>query len=301
MPQSILIDTDAGDDIDDLFAIAFALLRPELTVESITTVSSLSARRALLIQRLLDSARKSAIPVAAGCELPLRPVTEAERAMVAEAYRSNHAPAGDEQAEAALAATDAVSTIIETVNRRPGEVGIVAIGPLTNIAAALVRRADLASKIPYIALMGGEVVLTRAEHNISWDPEAAAIVLSAGVPIFLGTWDVTRRFVLLPEDLEAFRKSTAPLHRMLIESLDLWWPHRGGKPGPVMYDLAPIAWSMDRSLYATQPMTIAVETQGAHTRGWTVRVPGPANADVSVDMRADDVKALYLETLLGTH
>ncbi|MDQ3815084.1 MAG: nucleoside hydrolase, partial [Armatimonadota bacterium] len=91
MPQPILIDTDAGDDVDDVLAIAFALLRPELDVKAITTVSPRSARRADLVKKLLHTVGRDDIPVAAGMELPLRPLTPDEREHLTRPYVTNHA------------------------------------------------------------------------------------------------------------------------------------------------------------------------------------------------------------------
>jgi purine nucleosidase/pyrimidine-specific ribonucleoside hydrolase len=91
MPQPILIDTDAGDDIDDVLSIAFALLRPELEIKAITTVTPHSARRAVLISRLLDTIGRQDIPVAPGMELPLRPLSPEERTFLMRPDVVNHA------------------------------------------------------------------------------------------------------------------------------------------------------------------------------------------------------------------
>jgi inosine-uridine nucleoside N-ribohydrolase len=294
MPQTILIDTDAGDDVDDVLAIAFALRRPELDIKAITTVSPYSARRAALIQKLLQLTGKSSIPVAAGMEWPLRALTDDEREFLRRPYVGNHCvfepmAAPDE---------DAVSLIIRTVEAHAGDITIVTIGPLTNIAAALCRAPEIASKIRGIALMGGEVHLPQAEHNIKWDYHASSIVFSAGIPLFMGTWSMTRRFVLMPEDCEKIKNADTPLCDFLAQCIELWWPHKGGKPGPVMYDIVPLLWSYAPDYYATEAMNIAVETKGEFTTGMTIKRPGAPNAQVSVVMRERDVKELYLQTIL---
>lgn len=293
-PQPILIDTDAGDDVDDVLAIAFALLRPELDIKAITTVSPFSARRAALIEELLQVVGHTGIPVAPGMELPLRPLSAEERTHLTRPYVINHAPEISQNYS-----DDAVSLIIRTVEEHAGNLALVAIGPLTNIACALCRKPEIAEKIRWIALMGGEVHLPQREHNIAWDYHASSIVFGAGVPLFLGTWSVTRRFVLLPEDCERVKNYDTPLCKFLTRCIDGWWPHKGGKPGPVMYDIAPMLWSYERSYYLTEPMSLGVETQGELTRGMTVRRGGAPNAEVSMDIRAEDIKALYLETILN--
>jgi len=300
MPQPILIDTDAGDDIDDVLAIAFALLRPELEVRAITTVSPGSRQRAGLIKRLLAATGHPDIPVAAGMELPLRLVSPQELAHITDLKRVlNHAGPDVTGTDFILAPRDGVSQIIQTVEEANGDLGIVGIGPLTNIACALRRRPEIAGQIRWIALMGGEVDLPRAEHNINWDYQAAAIVLNSGIPIFLGTWSVTRQFVLMPPDLELIAECDLELTRFLSPLIQLWWPYRGAKPGPVMYDIAPIMWAFAPEYYPAELMSLAVETRGELTRGTTVRVSGDPNVQVSRSMDAEGVRRLYLDTILG--
>lgn len=293
-PQPILIDTDAGDDIDDVLAIAFALRRPELDIKAITTVTPYARRRAALLHRLLEIENKTHIPLAPGHELPLRPLTAEERKHLARPVVINHAVFGELPEK-----RDAVSLIIETVEKHAGEIAIVTIGPLTNIAAALSRQPEIAGKIRWIASMGGEVHSPQREHNIAWDYHASAQVFASGIPLFLGTWSITRRFVLLPEECAKIRQGGTPLCDFLAQCMELWWPHKGGKPGPVMYDIAPLIWSYDRSFYETEAMTLGVETQGQYTNGFTVPIPGEPKAQVSVNMREDDVKRLYLQTVLS--
>jgi purine nucleosidase len=301
VPQKIIIDTDLGDDVDDILAIAFALLRPELEVCAITTVSPFPDRRVRLARQLLHVLAREDIPVGAGMAMPLRPYDAADIPRLTDnnGYVLNQYPFVPPVYNAAPVTEDAIDLIIRTLDASaPGEVALVTIGPLTNAAVALRRKPEIAEKLAWIAMMGGEVHLNRREHNIAWDTAASEIVFTSGVPLFLGTWDVTRRFALSPEDCEAIRAHGTPLTDALARCIDLWWPYKGWKPGPVMYDLAPLLWSFDRSYYATKPMRVHVETRGEHTRGITVTSNGTPNAEVTVDMRADATRALYLDTIL---
>ena len=299
--QKILIDTDPGQDIDDLLAIWFALLRPELEVAAITTVTWPARERARLIQRLLRYLGRQDVPVAAGMEYPLRAMSAQEVGWQHDLSQSmNHAAfaepldprdeAGDE---------DAADLIIRTVEQHPGEVALACIAPLTNIACALRKQPDIAGKIPYIAMMGGETVLNRCEHNVAFDYVAADLVLTSGVPIFMGTWDVTRRLTLPMSDCERFRRHGSPLAAAMADAIELWKPAQGWKPGPVMYDLFPIVWAFDRSYYTLQPMGVHVETCGQFTRGMTVGGGPAANIQVTTDIRADALRELYYATVLG--
>ena len=300
--QKLLIDTDPGQDIDDLLAIFFALRRPELDVRAVTTVTLPTDRRARLVKRLLRYLDRADIPVAAGMNLPLRPFSDAELREQRDFSRSvNHYAFAEPEdpLDAPEGGGDAVDLIIRTVERNPGEVALACIAPLTNIACALRKQPDIAGKIPYIAMMGGETVLNRCEHNVAFDYVAADLVLTSGVPIFMGTWDVTRRLTLPMSDCERFRRHGSPLAAAMADAIELWKPAQGWKPGPVMYDLFPIVWAFDRSYYTLQPMGVHVETCGQFTRGMTVGGGPAANIQVTTDIRADALRELYYATVLG--
>lgn len=299
--QKILIDTDPGQDIDDLLAILFALLRPELDVKAITTVTWPSDGRARLVKRLLRYMGRTSIPVSAGIETPLRPMSDEEiRRQRNFSQAMNHAAfAEPEDPTDAPNDLDAVGRIIRTVEENPGEIVLACLAPLTNIASALQRKPEIANKISYIAMMGGETTLNRIENNVVLDYIAADIVLSSKIPVYMGTWDVTRRFVLSQKDCDLFRESTSPLYQAIGKAIDLWHPAQSWKPGPVMYDIFPIIWSFDRSFYTTKPMPIKVETKGEVTCGMTVVRSNYPEINVSTDIRADALRQLYLDTVFG--
>ena len=299
--QKIIIDTDPGQDIDDLLALLFALKRPELDVRAITTVTWPSDQRARMVKRLLRHLGRPDIPVAAGVPYPLRPLSPSDLAYQHDRRQTmNHyAFAEPEDPRDQPGAEDAVDLILHTVGQHPGEVGLACIAPLTNIACALQRKPDIAGKISYIALMGGETALNRIEHNIAFDYMAAEVVLSSGIPVYMGTWDVTRRCVLSPDDCALFKKSACPLLQALGGAIELWHPAQSWKPGPVMYDLFPIIWSFDRSLYTTAPKPVRVETRGEFTRGMTVLNGERPGIEVTTDIRSDEVRKLFLKTVFG--
>jgi len=300
--QKLLIDTDPGEDIDDLLALAFALQRPELEVCAITTVTQPAAGRARLVRRLLRYLDRTDIPVAAGMSFPLRPLGDAERRRQGDFRQTmNHAAfAEPEDPRDAPEDLDAPGLIIRTVERHPGEVALAGIAPLTNLAVALQRRPEIAGQIAYVAMMGGETALNRVEHNVAFDPVAADLVLRAGIPLFMGTWDVTRRVVLsLADDGERLRRHRSPLCQALARAIDDWHPAQSWKPGPVLYDLFPIVHAFDRSYYSTTPQAVRVETRGEFTTGMTVLQGGAPNAEVTTGVRAAEVRELFLATLLA--
>lgn len=298
--QKILIDTDPGEDIDDLLAITFALKRSELDVRAITTVMWPSDDRARLVKRLLRYMDRTDIPVGAGMQWPLQRLCEGEIRQLSDRSRvMNHACFAEPIDDCDMPdAIDAVDLIIRTVEANPGEVILACIAPLTNIACALRRKPEIASKIQAIALMGGEVGAARVEHNIVTDVNAADIVVSSGVPIAMGTWSVTRRLVMTLDECEQLRRIASPVGRALAEAIDAWHPVQNWKPGPVLYDVFPMVWAMDRSLYTLEPMSIRVETMGSCTRGLTAISADGATIDVTVDLREAELHAMVIDTLL---
>lgn len=299
--QKIIIDTDPGQDIDDLLAILFALKRPELDIKAITTVTYPSDKRARLIKRLLRYLDRTDISVAAGMQFPLRQFSEdeARRQYDLSISMNHYAFAEPEDSRDQPDGDDAVDLIIRTVEAHPGEIALACLAPLTNIACALRRKPEIAGKIKYIAMMGGETVLNRAEHNVTFDYMASDVVLTSGIPIIMGTWDVTRRFVLTSEDCKLFSKSKTPLYQALGQAIELWHPAQSWKPGPVMYDIFPIIWSFDRSFYTVKQMSVRVETKGEFTRGMTVVGGDAKHIEVTTDLRAAELRELYLKTVFG--
>ena len=299
--QKIIIDTDPGQDIDDLLAIHFALLRPELDIRAITTVTMPADGRARLVKRLLRYLGREEVPVAAGMELPLRRFGAEEldhqqnlgHSMNHRSFAEPEDPRDDPGHE------HAVDLIIRTVEQHPGEILLACMAPLTNIATALRRKPSIAGKIQSLAMMGGETALNRTEHNVAWDYNAADIVLTSGIPMAMGTWDVTRRLVLSLEDGELLRRHPAPVNQALARAIDVWHPAQSWKPGPVLYDLFPVVWAFDRDHYQMERMPVHVETGGGITRGMTVRGGDTTPIEVTTDMRAAELRELYLQTVLA--
>ena len=296
----LLIDTDPGQDIDDLLAIHFALLRPELEIKAITTVTKPSALRARLIKRLLRMMGRENIPVASGNELPMRPFSKEEHEFQNDFSKSmNHyAFALPENPLDEPDCDDAAGLIIRTVEENPGELILSCIAPFTNIAAALIRKPEIASKIKAIAIMGGELNLNQPEHNAAFDWVATDIVLSSGIPIYMGTWSVTRKFFLSMDDCKRLEKGDE-VCKALAEAIKIWHPAHRWKPGPVMYDIFPMIWPFDQSLYTLEEMPVKVETAGSLTRGMTVRGGNAKNIFVSTGIDAEAIKKLYFATTLG--
>lgn len=219
MPESILIDTDPG--IDDFMAILFALKSPELDVLALTTVYGnhyveITTRNAL---RLLELAGRDDIPVARGAYSPL--VREFEDPATSVHGDDGLGDAGlTDEPESAAAHTRAAQFIVEAIMSRPGQITLVPIGPLTNIAMALKLEPRLVKATKQVVLMGGTAfapgnVSPVAEANIFNDPEAAALVFGAGWDVVMVGLDVTMPVVMDSKYIGELAASKTPYAELI--------------------------------------------------------------------------------------
>ena len=179
--QMIVLDTDIGTDVDDVVALALLLRLPEVDLQAITTVYVDTALRARIVQAVLAVAGRPDIPVGQGVA---RPLLNRDALAWAGFEGAGLLPVDVDEAQA-QPLPHAVDLLVETVLARPGEVTILAIGPLTNVALALLREPRLATAVRHIVIMGGmiqrrldQLTAPYREHNIRCDPEAAQIVYS---------------------------------------------------------------------------------------------------------------------------
>ncbi len=289
MPRKIIIDTDPGQ--DDAVAILLALASPELDVLGIVAVAgnvplALTERNA---RRIVELAGRPEIPVHAGAVRPLvRPLITAEHVHGRTGLDGADLPDPD----VALRPGHGVDFIVETLlASEPGEVTLCTLGPLTDVALALNRAPEIASRIAEVVMMGGayfEVgnITPAAEFNIYVDPEAADVVLRSGVPVTMLPLDVTHQTVATPDRLARFRalgnRSGAVVAGMLGFSERFDREKYGGDGGP-LHDPNVIAWLLKPGLYEGRRINVAVECASALTLGMTVAdywrvTQRPANA-----------------------
>lgn len=308
MTRDIIIDTDPGQ--DDAVAILLALASPELAVLGITCVAgnvplALTARNA---RKVCELAGRADIPVFAGCDKPL-----AHSLVTAEHVHGQSGLDGPPlpEPEMPLQEAHAVDFLIDTLRDAPaGTVTLCPLGPLTNIATALRRAPDIAGRIARIVLMGGayfEVgnVTPAAEFNIYVDPEAAAIVFGAGVPITVLPLDVTHKALVTPARNAAFRAIGPRIGAQIAGWTDFFERYdkeKYGSDGAPLHDPCVIAWLLAPDLFAGREVNVAIETTSPLTRGMTVAdwwgvTDRPANALFLGDVDADALFALMTERL----
>lgn len=303
MKIPIILDTDPGTDIDDLFALAVALNHPNLQLLGVTTVYGDTQARARLVKKMLRLAGAMHIPVLAGIRLPLCRLAWQE---IDFNFTDdlNHVPfvtAADPEFKMDFPA--AVPFILDQLQHSTEPVGLVGIGASTNLAMALSQAtAAQRENIRFIALMGGDVHALHAEHNIVCDPIAAEIVLNCDRPVFLGTFAETKKlFLTLQEAGEVLTSKPVPFLTGLWECTQMWWESlKYQKCGPVLYDIIPLIWAATPELIRTQNYEVHVELGGKLTRGCTVarpQKPGGHLIAVSENLEIPPIKAALLDCL----
>ncbi len=282
-PHKIIFDTDFGTvPQDDCYALMLALHSPELEILGVTTVAgnfSVEQGTADLL-RLLEIADREEIPVYRGANMPL--VHEkSDFAMNQHGSWWSDAPASPPPggfAKKKAEAVGAVQFIIDTMEAQPGEVTIVAIGPLTNVATAVRHAPGLADKVKQLVIMGGAIavlpdgagnITPGAEFNFWVDPEAARIVLRSGIPIMLSPLNVSRKSNMTREWYEKLVAVDTPLTRLIREREG---PLYEDDPERVvlMYDQIAVASLIDPSLVTTSELYVDVDTNPGINYGTSV-------------------------------
>ena len=278
----IIIDTDIGDDIDDALAIAFALESPELDVLGITTVFRNVTARAKIAVRLLEQAGRADIPVHAGIGSPI--LNKADVNEIPNQY--------DEARDGAAAGfgADGIDFIVETIMASDGDITLVPIGPLTNIAIAILREPALRSKVKEIVMMGGCFYSHLSEWNIEVRPGSRESRVRIGHPDQGGR--PGRDGAMRPTQGRRGPVDDKPetSAAYLPDLLARW--RKVSDHEPMLHDPLAVCAVFDDRLLAFQQDDIVVETQGEHTRGQTYNRSAlywRGNADRSVIRAAKHV------------
>ncbi|MFN2447118.1 MAG: nucleoside hydrolase [Vicinamibacterales bacterium] len=281
--HKIIFDTDfVIPPQDDSFALMLALKSPELQILGITTVAGNDSmeRATADVLRVLEIAKRTDIPVYRGANMPLLHEKSDFAASVHGRWWSDDPPPAPPGgfAEKPAERESAMDFIIRTVNANPGEVTIVAIGPLTNVAMALRQEPGLAKRIKRLVVMGGAFaslpdgagnVTPNAEFNIWVDPEAARIALRAGIPSQLTPLNVTRKTRFSKEWYDKIVAAKTPLTELVRERMAARFekdPNAGGQ----MYDQLAVATLIDPTLVTSADLFVDVDANRGPSYGTTV-------------------------------
>jgi purine nucleosidase len=304
MAQKILIDTDPG--IDDAMAILVALHSPELEVVGVTSVFGNAVVEATTLNalRLVELEDHEAIPVARGASQPLAAALEKPGGVV-------HGADGLGNVSLPLPKgkpleIPAAQFIVETVRKYPGEVILLALGPLTNLALALRLDPGIARQVRQVVVMGGAArvpgnVSPLAEANIFHDPYAAAVVFGAGLPLVMVGLDVTMQVVMTRaylEELGSGSSPTAGLLRAILPCYQQFHEETYGMGGDVFgHDPTVAAYLLAPKLFETRIWPISVGLEGPGKGQTKIVQKGPAVA-VCMGVDAPAVLALIRERLI---
>ena len=281
-PEKVIIDTDIGDDVDDAFAVALALRSPELEILGITTTFGDTETRAKLLDRMLGELGRQDIPVAVGIPTHATNIfTQRRYAEGGHFARASH--------------PGAVDFIAEQIRRYPGQITLIAIGPLMNVGALIDKDPATFRKLRRVVLMGGSIYRgygdfeylpargPQPEWNILNDISSARKLFASGVPLYVMPLDSTQ--VQLDEVKRAilFRSGTP-----LTDALTLLY-HEWGAQTPTLYDVMTVAYILDAKICPVQPMRIRVDDKGS-----TLVESGTANAQVCLHSDSDSFFRLYM-------
>ena len=258
-PQLAILDTDIGDDIDDAFALALALKSPELRLLGITTTYGDTELRARLLDRFLSTVGSNEISVASG-------VPTAHNNVFTQAFYAKWIPK--------VTYDDGVGFLLDQIKAHPGKITLIAIGPLTNVEAAIKRDPATFKKLQRVVMMGGSIYRgyddgkTRAhrppdaEWNIACDPAGAKALLASGVPIYMMPLDSTQ-IRLETENREAIFSHGYPLTDQLTLLYHQWLAHTEEHWNtPTLFDAVAVAYAVHPELCPTKPMHIEVDDKG---------------------------------------
>jgi purine nucleosidase len=274
--KRLIIDTDPG--VDDAHAILLALAHPDVKVEAITTVNGnvgldLTTANAL---KILDAAGKD-VPVYRGCDRPLINRTLGAAHVHGE---DGLGDCGIPVSKKSAQSEHAVHALIRLANENPGELTLAAIGPLTNLAAALTLDPDLPGKFKQLVVMGGAIYskgntsTVTAEFNIHTDPEAASMVFSSWPMLTLLSWETTLDHVFNREALDRFFSLGTPRAKFFHDTnqkILTFIRERLGQDMLFAPDGLALAVAVEPGIVKkSEKRTVSIELHGSQTRGQTV-------------------------------
>ncbi len=305
--KPIIIDCDPG--ADDAIALFLALAFPEkLDVLGIATVAGnvplqLTQKNA---RCLCELAGRADLPVYAGCPRPLlRPLITAEDVHGRTGLDGIHLP----EPLMPLQEQHAVDFLIDTLMRSTGNITLATLGPLTNLAVAIVKQPAICQRLQEVVMMGGAVtqgnITPSAEFNVYVDPHAAQVVVTAGIPLTIVSLDVTHQAIATPERLNTIAAINSPISAATIGLLNHYGAYdmqRYGFPGPPLHDPCVIAYLLQPDLFTSRRAYVAIETTSELTIGRTVIdqwnvTNQPANATVIESIEAEGFYQLLTQAI----
>ena len=285
----IILDCDIGTDIDDTFAVALALLCPELDLRGFTTVSGDTQARALMVCRMLAAAGRRDIPVAIGkAEQPPQALRGVQEQYIRQppAFRASK-PVKE----------SGVEFIYQQLKAKPGEITLVAVGPLSNIAQLLTEHPDCKPWIKRLVIMGGSVRVgynnkppISPEFNIRADAKAAQIVFNAGLPLVVAPLDATTMLKLEEPGLRRIFGAGTHLNYHVQALYQLW----DQKSAPILFDPVAVTLCVTERFCKMEDLHLEVDDKGFTRIG-----KGKPNARVASSIQSDEYLKWFIDRFVA--
>jgi inosine-uridine nucleoside N-ribohydrolase len=287
--EKIIIDTDIGDDVDDAFAVALALKSPEFDILGFTAAFGDTPARARMLDRILSQAGRGDIPVAMGAATKVN----------LNGFSQRHYAEGGQIAPRNY--PDAVDFILDQIRRHPGEITLVAVGPLPNVGALIDKDIATFRKLKRVVIMGGafQPIPNRyglgaptqpmPEWNIKNDIASAQKLFTAGVPVVVMPLDSTIHLKLHEVARNLLLTQGTPLTDMLAVTYQQW-SFGTRQPTPTLFDPMTLAWMAQPSLCPVTPMHVRVDD-----KGMTMAEAGAPNAQVCLKSDPESFLRFYVE------
>ena len=291
--EKIIIDSDIGDDIDDAFALGLALSSPEFDIVGVSASFGDTPTRAKMLDRMLGELGRGDIPVAMGApaNVNLTAFTQRRYAEGGAFARASH--------------PSAVDFVLDQARKYPGEITLVAIGPLPNIGAMIDKDPAAFRKLKRVVIMGGNIrtmtdpygvaapIAPHPEWNIKNDIASAQKLFTVGVPLTVMPLDSTANLKFHEVARTALFAHGTMLTNILA-GLYYEWSAATRSPTPILYDPMTLASMLEPSLCPLTPMHITVDEAG-NTR----ETPGAPNAQVCLHSDADAFLRFYVKKVAG--
>jgi inosine-uridine nucleoside N-ribohydrolase len=285
----VILDTDIGDDIDDAFALALTLRSPELKLLGVTTAYGDTVLRARLVDRFLAA-------VGGNAGISIHVFTQAPYARQEE---------GPKCGIRTLFTINAVDWLLDEIRLHPGQIILIAIGPLTNEKSAIERDPATFRKLKRVVMMGGSIYRgydgktgalrpPDAEWNVSRDPAGLRALLESGVPVFMMPLDSTQIHLETPAREMIFSHGS-PLTDQLTLLYHQWLAgSEGHSPAPTLFDPVAVAYAIRPDLCPATPLRLEVDDNG-----FTRPVDGAPNAQVCLQSDEKGFLEILLDRLTG--
>ncbi len=277
--RRLVIDTDIGTDVDDLWTLAMVPNLVDVNLEAVTIVYGDTDLRARLASVALQGMGLD-VPVYCGCEQPM-----SGKSVLWAGHEGVDVPG---ISDATYSSRDGVEVLVELAASDPGTLEILAIGPLTNIAEAIRRDPDFARNLKRLIVMGGEFKSGWPEHNFVSDAVATDIVLRSGAPITIVPLDQTLRVFLHEADIDRV-SAEHPIGRLIAEQSRTFWQWlstlREGMPNDrsPAHDPLALLVAIEPEHFTLTPMTVKVDDEGRVSGTPDERSPAQVVTDLDAE------------------